>query len=61
MDFWLGAPRPVLRERILPMGEMGASIKQQNSGFSTRLEEKIVGELSGIRDILTEMLTGIGS
>jgi hypothetical protein len=43
------------------MGEMGASIKQQNSGFSTRLEEKIVGELSGIRDILTEMLTGIGS
>jgi nuclear pore complex protein Nup188 len=62
VEFWLGA-RAVLRERILPMGESAALTKQRNdnSGFRTRLEEKIVGELLGIRDVLTEMLTGAGA
>ena len=60
VEFWLGA-RAVLRERILPMGGRDLALmkqKRQESGFQNTLEEKIVGELLGTRDVLTEMLTG---
>lgn len=57
VELWLGS-RLLLKERILPMGERAALTKQDNSGFSTRLEEKVVGELLGIRDVLTELIGG---
>jgi nuclear pore complex protein Nup188 len=54
VEFWLGTPA-VLRERILPMGEREASMSKKKSGDSaaaSRLEEKVVAELRGIRDVL---------
>ena len=59
VEFWLGS-RAVLRERILPMGtrdvEMARKkVEHANGGpfkAVTRLEEKVVGELAGIRDVL---------
>ncbi|KAK4146383.1 uncharacterized protein C8A04DRAFT_25893 [Dichotomopilus funicola] len=61
VEFWL-ASRKVLRERLLPlgaremewrgagpMGGVGAA-----GGSETRLEEKVVGLLEGIRDVLVE-------
>lgn len=40
------------------MGEMAALAKQDNSAFRTRLEEKVVDELLGIRDVLSELTNG---
>ena len=60
VEFWLTA-RAVLKDRILPMGGRDLALRKQvreNSGFSNKLEEKIVGELMGIRDVLTEMNGG---
>lgn len=61
VEFWL-ASRKVLRERLLPLGarEMewrgagptGGGIGEGRS--ETRLEEKVVGLLEGIRDVLVE-------
>lgn len=60
VEFWLTA-RAVLRDRILPMGGRDLALSkqvQENSGFSNKLEERIVGELLGIRDVLAEMNGG---
>lgn len=56
-EFWL-ASRKLLRERIVPMGQKELELSKQKalrkeSGCENRLEERIVEELAGIRDILT--------
>lgn len=56
IDFWLGS-RAVLRERILPMSKRDMDLARQKpenaaSGAVTRLEEAVVAELTGIRDVL---------
>lgn len=54
VEFWLGSPA-VLRERILPMGEREVWMSKKRAGGSatpSRLEEKVVAELRGIRDVL---------
>lgn len=57
VDFWLGA-RAMLRDRILPMGGRDNELSRQSAGdkgpygAKTRLEEKVVGELMGVRSIL---------
>jgi hypothetical protein len=57
VEFWLGS-RALLRERIVARGEK-AFFSRQSQG-SYKLEEKVVGELLGIRDVLSE-LTGGGA
>ena len=54
VEFWLGS-KALLRERILPMGEREAEwVKSKPVGQTvSRLEEKIVNELLGIRDVLS--------
>ncbi|KAL3428223.1 Nucleoporin NUP188 [Phlyctema vagabunda] len=57
VDFWLST-RGVLRERILPMGkrelEMSKTkVEKSKIGATTRLEEAVVMELTGIRDVLS--------
>ncbi|TVY90579.1 Nucleoporin [Lachnellula willkommii] len=56
VEFWLGA-RAILREKIVPMGVRDSELAKQKHGTLsygaiTRLEERIVDELIGIRDIL---------
>lgn len=53
VEFWLGS-MAVLRERILPMGEreVWMSKKKSGAGAGSKLEEKVVAELCGIRDVL---------
>ncbi|KAG9228800.1 nucleoporin-like protein [Amylocarpus encephaloides] len=56
VEFWLGA-RVVLRERIIPMGARDVELSKQKTssldGVATnRLEEAVVSELMGIRDVL---------
>jgi nuclear pore complex protein Nup188 len=56
VEFWLGA-RTILREKIIAMGSRDAELAKKKSGtfgYSAvnRLEERIVGEMMGIRDIL---------
>lgn len=56
VEFWLGA-RAILREKIVPMGVRDSELGKQklgtlSYGAVTRLEERIVDELIGIRDIL---------
>ncbi|TVY82887.1 Nucleoporin [Lachnellula suecica] len=46
VEFWLGA-RSILKEKILPMGVRDSDLAKQG-----RLEDRIVEELRGIRDIL---------
>ena len=53
-EVWLGS-RNVLRERILPMGERDVALfkkKLEGKGVANKLEEKVIGELLGIRDVL---------
>jgi nuclear pore complex protein Nup188 len=57
VEFWLGA-RTILREKIIAMGNRDAELAKKKSGtFSysavNRLEERVVGEMMGIRDILS--------
>ncbi|TVY42497.1 Nucleoporin [Lachnellula occidentalis] len=56
VEFWLGA-RAILREKIVPMGVRDIELAKQKHGTlshsaGARLEERIVDELIGIRDIL---------
>ena len=56
VEFWLGA-RAILREKIIAMGARDSDLaKRKNGTFSysavNRLEERVVGEMMGIRDIL---------
>lgn len=53
-EFWLGS-RQVLREKILPLGPREAEwARQEAIGYcKNRLEEKMVDELTGIKEILT--------
>lgn len=54
VEFWLGS-RPILRERILPMGEREISLFKttvESEDTKNKLEEKVVMELMGIRDVL---------
>ncbi|KAI9742239.1 MAG: hypothetical protein M1818_004139 [Claussenomyces sp. TS43310] len=53
-EFWIGT-RQVLRERILPLSPREVEwSKQKAVGYGqNRLEEKVVDELTGIREILT--------
>ncbi|KAF4632705.1 hypothetical protein G7Y89_g5417 [Cudoniella acicularis] len=62
VDFWLGA-KSVLRERIIPMGARDVELAKQkvDKGSSnglggaafSRLEECVVSEMMGIRDVLS--------
>ena len=61
VEFWLGA-RNVLRERILPMGSRDEALARQKvdrgsgglrGAGGSRLEESVVAELMGIRDVLS--------
>ena len=61
VEFWLGA-RSILRERIIPMGTRDELLARQKvekapaglgGAGGSRLEETIVAELMGIRDILS--------
>lgn len=56
VEFWLGA-RTILKEKIVPMGVRDSDLAKQrtgtlSNGATTRLEERVVDELMGIRDIL---------
>lgn len=56
-EFWLSS-RQLLRERIMPMGPKELELSKQKAlgkgmACENRLEERIVEELMGIRDILT--------
>lgn len=56
VEFWL-ASRHLLRERIVPLGPKEVDMSRQKSnatdlGCQNRLEERVVVELLGIRDIL---------
>lgn len=54
VEFWLGS-RQILRERILPMGEREVALSKQKADSQdakNKLEEKVVLELMGIRDVL---------
>lgn len=53
VEFWLGS-MTVLRERILPMGEREVWMSKKKTGgtAANKLEEKVVAELRGIRDVL---------
>jgi len=54
VDYWI-SNRKVLQDRIVPMGPKDMALrKQAQAGFSSKLEDRIVGELLGIRDVLTE-------
>jgi len=57
VEFWLRS-RKVLRERLLPLGPREVEWRgikgSEGSGCETRLEEKAVGLLEGIRDVLAE-------
>jgi nuclear pore complex protein Nup188 len=56
-EFWLGT-RPVLKERVLPLGERELAMYKKKvdrpviAGANTMLEERVVSELIGIRDVL---------
>lgn len=57
VEFWLTS-RKVLRERLLPLGprevEWRGTKASEGSGCETRLEEKAVVLLEGVRDVLAE-------
>ncbi|KAK4250548.1 nucleoporin subcomplex protein binding to Pom34-domain-containing protein [Corynascus novoguineensis] len=57
VEFWLTS-RKVLRERLLPLGprevEWRGTKASDGSGCETRLEEKAVALLEGVRDVLAE-------
>lgn len=58
VEFWLTS-RKVLRERLLPLGQRemewrGMPPVSEASGCESRLEEKAVGLLEGVRDVLAE-------
>lgn len=64
VEFWLRS-RKVLRERLLPLGAreaewrgMRASGEGAGKGCESRLEEKAVGLLEGVRDVLGEGAEG---
>jgi nuclear pore complex protein Nup188 len=56
VEFWLGS-RALLRERLLPMGEREMDMRRNGEGGAqsavSKLEEKVVSELIGIRDVLS--------
>ena len=54
-EFWLGS-RALLRERLLPMGDREVDMvrKKVTAGSAvSKLEEKVMAELVGIRDVLS--------
>jgi nuclear pore complex protein Nup188 len=56
VDFWLGS-KALLRERIVPMGEREVEmLKKRSAGQNvvSKLEEKIVADLEGIRVVLSD-------
>ncbi|KAK3692416.1 nucleoporin subcomplex protein binding to Pom34-domain-containing protein [Podospora appendiculata] len=59
VEFWLTSRR-VLRERLLPLGpresDWRATKATEGSGCESRLEEKAVGLLEAVRDVLSEDL-----
>jgi nuclear pore complex protein Nup188 len=55
VEFWLGS-RALLRERLLPMGDREVDMvrKKVTAGNAvSKLEEKVMAELVGIRDVLS--------
>ena len=58
VEFWL-ASRKVLRERLVPLGgrevEWRGLKGAEGSGCENRLEERVVGLLEGVRDVLGEV------
>lgn len=60
VEFWLGS-RAVLRERIVPMGDKDlewkgkkiAAGKAEALGCLDQLEEKVVAEMMGVRDVIS--------
>jgi nuclear pore complex protein Nup188 len=57
VEFWLSS-RKVLRERLMPLSpreaEWRATKASEGSGCENRLEEKVVTQLAGVRDVLGE-------
>lgn len=60
VEFWLGS-RKILRERLVPLGQREAEWKAMRPsdagkarGCESRLEEKVVLQLEGVRTVLTE-------
>ncbi|KAH8910258.1 hypothetical protein BR93DRAFT_976413 [Coniochaeta sp. PMI_546] len=57
VEFWLSS-RKVLRERLMPLSpreaEWRAAKASEGSGCENRLEEKVVMQLAGVRDVLGE-------
>jgi len=53
VEFWLGS-RALLRERVVAMGEREVdwSRKKGSDGVLGLLEEKVLAELLGVRDVL---------
>jgi len=53
VEFWLGN-RGLLRESIVPMGEREVEMARSKKGeVGSLLEDKVLGELRGIRDVLS--------
>lgn len=59
VEFWLSS-RKVLRERLMPLSareaEWRATKASEGSGCENKLEEKVVLQLEGVRDVLGEGL-----
>ncbi|KAH8668373.1 nucleoporin subcomplex protein binding to Pom34-domain-containing protein [Xylariales sp. PMI_506] len=62
VEFWLGS-RKILRERLVPLGPrevewkaMKPSEAGKARGYESRLEEKVVEQLEGVRIVLSEEL-----
>lgn len=62
VEFWLGS-RKILRERLVPLGQREIEWKgtkptaaSNTRGYESKLEEKIVEQLEGVRTILGEEL-----
>lgn len=62
VEFWLGS-RKILRERIVPLGAREAEWKTMKPsdvgrarGYESKLEEKVVEQLEGVRVVLSEDL-----
>ena len=51
VEFWLSS-RPLLRERLLPMGERELELRRKGGPAVSDLEKKVLSELEGIKEVL---------
>jgi len=52
VEFWLSS-RPLLKERLLPMGERELELRRKGGPACSDLEKKVLTELEGIKEVLT--------